>query len=543
MILKLIKDKRFILLLVCIITFFVNNNVIEPDIMESRNLVTAREMVTDGNWIVPTMNGEIRLEKPPLPTWIAAVCEYISNDNIVLQRSMSAIMASILVLFLYLIAVELFKNKNIAFISSLFLCTCYNVILTGRTATWDIFCHSFMLGAIFFFIKAFKYNHTKYYILSGLFLGLSFMSKGPVAFYSLLLPFLISFIIYKKALIDNKPLYWKIILLLLTFIISGLWWYIFIYLNHYDDMTYVANKESGSWINRNVRPWWYYWKFFLETGIWSLLLLISISAVLWYRSKCKSKEYMFILVWLVSDLILLSLFPEKKSRYLFPILIPSGYIMGWFTVNIWNKIEGVSKYLYMINSWIINIILLSIPIIAYILFFDSLNISIFTFIILSLIIWFIVVYLIIQTIKLDSVKYIYGIVFLFMVIECLVFPHLNDIINNPDMKSIKESRKNEYLTDIPFYYNKNEELRIETVYAAGKKIRPIDINDKETIKKCSPFVLITHKSLNTYKEYNNLKDFNIRYIDTYDDNKRPKSNKYYREALVNNMNLIDNPNE
>ena len=45
MILKLIKDKRFVLLLVCIITFFVNNNVIEPDIMESRNLVTAREMV------------------------------------------------------------------------------------------------------------------------------------------------------------------------------------------------------------------------------------------------------------------------------------------------------------------------------------------------------------------------------------------------------------------------------------------------------------------------------------------------------------------
>ena len=149
MILKLIKDKRFVLLLVCIITFFVNNNVIEPDIMESRNLVTAREMVTDGNWIVPTMNGDIRLEKPPLPTWIAAVCEYISNDNIVLQRSMSAIMASILVLFLYLIAVEIFKNKNIAFISSLLLCTCYNVILTGRTATWDIFCHSFMLGAIF----------------------------------------------------------------------------------------------------------------------------------------------------------------------------------------------------------------------------------------------------------------------------------------------------------------------------------------------------------------------------------------------------------
>ena len=30
--------------------------------MESRNLITAREMVSEGNWLIPTMNGELRLE-------------------------------------------------------------------------------------------------------------------------------------------------------------------------------------------------------------------------------------------------------------------------------------------------------------------------------------------------------------------------------------------------------------------------------------------------------------------------------------------------
>ena len=25
-------------------------------------------------------------------------------------------------------------------------------------------------------------------------------------------------------------------------------------------------KESGAWISYNVRPWYYYWKFFLESG-------------------------------------------------------------------------------------------------------------------------------------------------------------------------------------------------------------------------------------------------------------------------------------
>lgn len=60
---------------------FINNRVVVPDIMEARNMVTAREMVHDGNWLVPTMNGDLRLEKPPLPTWLTAVAEMISPDN------------------------------------------------------------------------------------------------------------------------------------------------------------------------------------------------------------------------------------------------------------------------------------------------------------------------------------------------------------------------------------------------------------------------------------------------------------------------------
>ena len=56
------KTQRILLLsIVCIITFFVNNQVLVPDIMESRNIITAREMARGGDWIVPTMNGELRL--------------------------------------------------------------------------------------------------------------------------------------------------------------------------------------------------------------------------------------------------------------------------------------------------------------------------------------------------------------------------------------------------------------------------------------------------------------------------------------------------
>ena len=98
-----------LLLLVCFFTFFIHNKVVYPDIMESRNLITAREMVEYNNWLVPTMNGTLRLEKPPLPTWVAGVIEWIAPDNIALQRTAAGMMAMLLV---FLFTLNNLKGKS-----------------------------------------------------------------------------------------------------------------------------------------------------------------------------------------------------------------------------------------------------------------------------------------------------------------------------------------------------------------------------------------------------------------------------------------------
>lgn len=71
---KLIK--RHPVISICLFTAFMllpNLKVLDVSIMEARNFITAREMVQDGNWLLTTMNGEPRYEKPPLPTWLTAV--------------------------------------------------------------------------------------------------------------------------------------------------------------------------------------------------------------------------------------------------------------------------------------------------------------------------------------------------------------------------------------------------------------------------------------------------------------------------------------
>ena len=54
-----------LVLLAGISIFLFHLNVIPVTIMEARNFITAREMITDGNWLLTTMNDLPRYEKPP----------------------------------------------------------------------------------------------------------------------------------------------------------------------------------------------------------------------------------------------------------------------------------------------------------------------------------------------------------------------------------------------------------------------------------------------------------------------------------------------
>ena len=66
------RHPLIVLLLVSIMMLVPNLGLIQTNIMEARNLISAREMVHDGHWIFTTLNNMPRYEKPPLPTWITA---------------------------------------------------------------------------------------------------------------------------------------------------------------------------------------------------------------------------------------------------------------------------------------------------------------------------------------------------------------------------------------------------------------------------------------------------------------------------------------
>src|SRR4028118_1846616 len=70
-----------LLLVVLYATFLQTRQAIDPSLMEARNFITVREITQNGTWLIPTLNGEPRLAKPPLPTWLTAF-SVIWTDNL-----------------------------------------------------------------------------------------------------------------------------------------------------------------------------------------------------------------------------------------------------------------------------------------------------------------------------------------------------------------------------------------------------------------------------------------------------------------------------
>ncbi|WP_347156664.1 ArnT family glycosyltransferase [Pontibacter chitinilyticus] len=320
-----------IILLVLLLTFFVNLGYLEPSLMEARNFITAREIVSNGHWLVPTMNGYVRLAKPPLPTWMTAWAGMVAGDieNVAALRLPAALMDALLVFFFYALAGWLTKDKLLPFIAALILSTSFLVINIGRQGTWDIYCHSFMVGALWLMVKGWQQVKSSYglFLGAGLLLGLSFLSKGPIAFYTLLIPFLASYS-YAYGL---KYTHWKgMVLLVVACVVVSVSWPLYIYLYEPESLAMTMRNESQAWVNRHVQPFWYYWMFPVQAGIWVLFIVAALAGP--YASKRIQPygKYKFLLLWVVLTIVLLSLTPEKKERYLLPAMVPMALLAAHY---------------------------------------------------------------------------------------------------------------------------------------------------------------------------------------------------------------------
>ena len=531
--------QKIAIVVVCLITFFVNNTTIVPDIMESRNIITARAMVDEGCWLIPTMNGALRLEKPPLPTWLTALAEMASPDNLALYRAVAGCAALLMVFFFWKLARRVLCINP--FYPTLLLCTCYCIVLMGRTASWDIYCHAFMMGGIYYLALALEAEQCRWrhFITAAVFTGLSIMSKGPVSPYALFLPFLIAYIWKYKPAMSGK---WRgVIAFAVLSLVIGSWWFVYIHFSASEALQTAVVQESGAWMNHNVRAWYYYWKFFLETGVWSLLLLTAMFLPMSDKPRRFNREWQFAMIWMLASLVLLSLMPEKKSRYLMPLVLPACYVMGmlveWWRTSLSNAAEAPKsdRIMLRVNAWLIAIVVAALPIVGWVALVSPGYITIWQWALITVVSLIVAYVVATAAMKLCVTRLVKGVTVLFLATEALFMPLLGNVINNPEINSIANTRNMPELADVPFFHLDTVPLRIELVHAAHRNILPISA---ETISQHLPCVLLTHDSITATLPDSLLQGIEIREIGIFDDNRRPRGTQHHSADFVYHVTLL-----
>lgn len=501
---NLLNDKKWIFLLIIVIysSIFTNRHIINVDIMEARNLITAREIVQSNNWMIPTMNGEIRIAKPPLPTWLTSVAMIIAktDNNLSYIRFTSGMIAILLLASLFIFTKAYTSSSNIALLSTLTLSTSYLLMFMARKDTWDIFAHSFMMAAIYALYSGWQSKHLGYYIISGILISLSWMSKGPVAFYALLLPFLLSHITVYRTKYFKGQLRNHLVLIGVTIVLSSIW-PLYLYFHISQEAMNVITQETQAWSSRHIKPFWYYLQFPSVSGIWMVMLL----PMLWppfAKKRIKIKTYHFLLLWTVLIIILLSIIPEKKDRYLFPVIIPLSIIIGHYL----NYLISVTKkhfqktdqvIIKVVSSLLLGLFSFSPIIISYIIFYSN------SYSYLPLVpIWILFVTIIfcsIKFLKYHKFEHLLFILLLGLTLTIITVPsYLREIIPQKKFMNFQEIRNIKLIQNTPLFTL--NQVNLKQIWAAGRQIHPWNQDAIKYLNQGQQIALLSKSNINHLDE-------------------------------------------
>lgn len=363
------EDKKYslIILVLSITSFFSNLWVKDADLMEARNFITAREMVESENWLIPTLNGNLRFKKPPLPTWITAGMMKLfhnTTDEFLLRIPVAII--SVMLIFLIYYLVKILTEKSLySFIAAFISLTTFMLIKIGNENSWDMYSYAFAFGAVAFFTAGIKKEKMNSFIISGIFLACSILSKGPVALYGLTVPFIISYgYVYG---IEKYKKNWRGILIMLgtTVLLSGIW-PVLVLLNYKEIFLNVMEKEKDTWTSKHTQGIFFYLDYFIYMGIWIFFSAFGMIKK-WSKERTEDKKFFdFIFLWNLLVLVLLSLIKMKKKRYGIPIYITSSLMVSstcsYYYQKSWNELKKSDRLLFQIQSIFIWIVSLGIPI-------------------------------------------------------------------------------------------------------------------------------------------------------------------------------------
>ncbi|HET6248789.1 MAG TPA: glycosyltransferase family 39 protein [Tepidisphaeraceae bacterium] len=143
-------------------------------------------------WLVPVMSGQVRLQKPPLPYWCAAICfRLFGGFSEITVRLVPALLGALAVLLIYDLGRVLY-GRRIGWLAGLVWVSTYTLPDEYRKAMADPYLAFFTLACVWSWIRAVKADKSAGFLLAFyVSFAMALLAKGPPAFVDILLPLVV----------------------------------------------------------------------------------------------------------------------------------------------------------------------------------------------------------------------------------------------------------------------------------------------------------------------------------------------------------------
>jgi len=320
----------FILLLIFVSTLFQLGSWGLTETSEARYAQIAKEMIESGDYIHPTKMGILHYHKPPLTYYITALGYQLFGINEFGARFFLSIALLVQLVLIYKTSQLLFDNKRASILAVVLYFSTPLILGSIRNLTTDAYLNTFVLMAVYFWLK--YQENKKYFWIFYLSLGLGFLTKGPLVFIPVLV-FQLVWLYYNRSKVKfSKYDLWGIV----VFFLSCGWWYwriinenplVFDYFT--GDQIYQRMVSNDAY--SRGKPFWYYLVLVpVSLFPWVVYLFMSFKKIAVKSKRTKILGTTFIII-----ILIFSLFKTKLIFY----ILPSLSFLILFVSNLLTEVE------------------------------------------------------------------------------------------------------------------------------------------------------------------------------------------------------------
>lgn len=283
---------------------------------EARVLETAREMLGRplNDWLIPRLNGQLRLKKPPLAYWLSAACFSVFGVTSMAGRLPAAVAGWLTLGVVYWVGARLF-NPRTGLLASAMLLGSFMFFRFTRFAETDALAACFVTGAIGAICVLNWTNSGKlvWFHVFGVCTALAALAKGPPALFPVLFLIGISFL--------DRSLVWRFFKsgAVVTFTVIALPWFLYVYLSPASaqiseelQTVTLGGEHSHSFIN-------YFPQLLLATAPWTGFVILALMAALVALQDVRNR---ILMIWLGCILVPLLVIQQRQFHYLLPAMPP-----------------------------------------------------------------------------------------------------------------------------------------------------------------------------------------------------------------------------